>query len=108
ASGNSDVLMSSYLSPDDKKLVTVFINRKTTDSVYVTVNAGSFQYDQSNIYQTEGENHFVSLGPISGSQLMLPAASITTLVLNRNAPLIPTGLLATELSSAQINLTWTG
>ncbi len=107
-STDSDVLVSSYLSPDDKKLVTVFINRNTADPVYTTLNTGSFQYDQSSVYQTEGENHFVSLGPVSGSQLILPASSVTTVVLNRNAPLIPTGLIATELSSTQINLTWTG
>ena len=106
-SSDSDVLVSSYLSPDDKKLVTVFVNRHTTDPVYATLNAGSFQYDQSSVYQTEGESHFVSLGSVSGSQLILPASSVTTVVLNRNAPLIPTGLIATELSNNRIDLAWT-
>ena len=108
SSGDSDLLVSSYLSPDEKKLVSVFINRHTTDPVYATVNTGSFQYDQSSVYQTEGENHWVSLGPVSGSQVILPPSSITTIVLNRNAPLIPTGLIATTVSEAHIDLTWTG
>jgi O-glycosyl hydrolase len=105
-SGNSDVLVSSYLSPDSKRLVTVLINRNATNAVYVTLNSGSFTYDSSNVYQTAGEDHFKSLGPVVGSRLLLPASSLTTVVLDHYGPLAPSGLSATVIVDSQVNLAW--
>jgi O-glycosyl hydrolase/fibronectin type 3 domain-containing protein len=107
SSGNSDILVSSFLSPDSKRLVTVLINRSTVNPAYVTLNPGSFTYDTSNVYQTAGEDHFVSLGPVVGSQVTLPASSLTTIILDHYGPLPPTGLSATIIVDSQVNLTWT-
>lgn len=107
SSGNSAVLVSSYLSPDYKRLVTVLINRSTTNPAHVSLNPGSFAYDSSNVYQTFGENHFVPLGPVLGSQITLPVESVTTVVLDHYGPVAPTGLSATMILNSQINLTWT-
>ena len=106
SSGNSDVLVSSYLSPDYKRLVTVLINRSTTNPAQVTLNPGSFTFDSSTVYQTFGENHFVPLGPVIGSHITLPAESVTTIILDHYGPLAPTGLSATMILDSQINLTW--
>lgn len=106
-SNNSSVLASSYLSPDNKRLVTVLINRSEANSAAVTLNPGSFAYDTSAVYQTVGENHFASLGPVVGSQIILPAFSITTIVMDHYGPVAPTGLSATMIVDSQVNLTWT-
>jgi fibronectin type 3 domain-containing protein len=71
------------------------------------LNPGSFAYDSSNVYQTFGENHFVPLGPVLGSQITLPVESVTTVVLDHYGPVAPTGLSATMILNSQINLTWT-
>jgi hypothetical protein len=99
--------VSSYLSPDSKRLVTVFINRSTTNPAYVTFNSGSFTYDSSSVYQTEGENYFKSLGSVVGSYLTLPVSSLTTVVLDHYGAVAPTGLRATVIVNSQINLNWT-
>jgi hypothetical protein len=46
------------------------------------VNFGSFPYYYSSVYQTAGTNYFQSLGSV-GSQLILPASSLATVVLDR-------------------------
>ena len=107
SSGNSNVLVSAFLSPDYDRLVAVFINRSTTESMNVTLNPGSFVYDASNIYQTAGNDHFVSLGPVIGSQLALPVSSLTTVVFDHYGPVAPMGLSATMITNNQVNLTWT-
>jgi arabinoxylan arabinofuranohydrolase len=83
SSSDPDVLVSAYLSPDDLRLVAVFINRSTSTPSTVTLDSGSFTYDYSSVYQTVGLNHFESLGEISGSQLTLPASSLTTVLLDK-------------------------
>ncbi len=89
SSSDPEVLSSAYLSPDDLRLVAVFINRRTSTPVTVTLDAGSFTYDYSSVYQTAGSNHFESLGPISGSQLTLPASSLTTVLLDKEVTVGP-------------------
>jgi len=105
-SNNSGVLAFSCLSPDSRRLVTVLINRNETDSAAVTLDPASFAYDTSAVYQTVGEEHFASLGPIGGSQIILPAYSLTTIVLDHYGPVPPTGLSATMIVDRQVNLTW--
>jgi len=105
-SNNSDVLASAYLSPDDKRLVSVLINRSTTKPAWVTLNPGSFQYDVSSIYQTDGTRTFEPLGQVIGSQILLPTASVTTVVWDHYGPVAPSGLRATRLSGNQVNLGW--
>ena len=77
---DSNVLTSAYLSSDGLRLVVVFINRNPGTSTN-TVNFGSFPYYNSSVYQTAGTNYFQSLGAVS-SQLILPASSLTTVVLD--------------------------
>jgi glucuronoarabinoxylan endo-1,4-beta-xylanase len=88
-SRDSDILVSAYLSPDGKRLVAVCINRSTTSPVLAALNAGSFAYDHSSVYQTAGTSHFESLGPIADSQLTLPPSSLTTIVLDQDVPVGP-------------------
>ncbi len=81
------VLVSGYLSPDGTRLVTVFVNR-STNSAAVAVDFGGFPYYYSSVYQTAGTNYFESLGSVS-SQLNLPVASLTTVVLDSFVALGP-------------------
>jgi glucuronoarabinoxylan endo-1,4-beta-xylanase len=78
---DTNVLTSAYLSPDGLRLVTVFINR----NLGISTNSptfSSFPYFYSSVYQTADTNYFRALGPV-GAQLLLPAESITTVVLDK-------------------------
>jgi arabinoxylan arabinofuranohydrolase len=79
---DTNALVSAYLSPDNLRLVLVFINRSANAPVTLAINTGSFLGDLSAVYQTAGANKFQPLGSL-GSQLTLPAASLTTVVLDR-------------------------
>jgi glucuronoarabinoxylan endo-1,4-beta-xylanase len=89
SSSDSDVLVSAYLSPDDFRLVAVFINRSTSTPTTVTLDTGSFAYDYSSVYQTAGPNYFEPLGPIAGSQLALPVSSLTTVLMDKDVSVGP-------------------
>jgi len=78
---SANVATSAYLSPDGLRLVAVFISRDVADTS-VNVSFGSFPYFTSSVYQTAGTNKFQPLGPM-GSQLTLPAQSLTTVVLDK-------------------------
>jgi hypothetical protein len=93
--------MSAYLSPEGLRLVAVFINRNLGSSTN-DVNFGSFPYFYSGVYQTAGTNHFQSLGSIS-SQLVLPAESLTTIVLDQSTNR-PT--LSVTATASNLVLTW--
>ncbi len=84
AATNSSTIVptSAFLSPDGLRLVAVFINKDVTATT-VNVNFGSFPYFQSDVFQTAGTNKFQSLGAVVGSQLTLPAQSLTTVVLDK-------------------------
>lgn len=109
-SSDPDVLVSAYLSPDDLRLVVVFINRSTSTPSTVTLDAGSFTYDYSSVYQTASSNYFESLGPISGSQLTLPASSLTTVLLDKEVTVGPATNPSPVNGATQISpnttLTW--
>jgi arabinoxylan arabinofuranohydrolase len=79
---DTNALVTAYLSPDNLRLVLVFINRSSNAPVTLAINTGSFLGDFSAVYQTAGANKFQPLGSL-GSQLTLPAASLTTVVLDR-------------------------
>ena len=79
---DTNVLASAYLSPDGLRLVAVFINRYPTNSFTAGLNFGSFSYFASSVYQTAGTDGFLPLGAV-GSQLVLPASSVTTVVLDK-------------------------
>ena len=108
---NYDLLTSAFISPDNNRLVAVIINRSTESPAIVTLNAGSFAWDYSHIYQSTGANHFESLGCLHDSQLTVPVSSITTVVLDKDVvvgsasnPVPVDG--ATELSP-NVTLAWT-
>ena len=79
---DSNVLTSAYLSPDGLRLVVVYINRYSYSPATNNVSFGSFPYFYSSVYQTAGTNYFQSLGAV-GAQLILPASSLTTVVLDK-------------------------
>ena len=79
---DSNVRVSAYLTADNTRLIAVFINRSTNGSSTVDFNAGSFPFVSSSVFQTAGTNRFQSLGAV-GSQLTLPAQSLTTVVLDK-------------------------
>ena len=81
-SSDANVLASAYVSPDGLRLVAVFINRSTASSSSLATDFGSFPYYTSSVYQTAGANKFQLLGSV-GSQLTLPASSLTTVVLDK-------------------------
>lgn len=105
SSGHSNLLASSYLSPDGKRLVAVLINRLETETIYANLNISSFAYNSSSVFQTVGDQYFQALGPM-GSPVVLPPSSVTTIVLDCYGPAAPTGLAATAIVDSQINLTW--
>ena len=78
---SSIVPTSAFLSPDGLRLVAVFINKDVVATA-VNVNFGSFPYFLSSVYQTAGTNKFQPLGSV-GSQITLPAQSLTTVVLDK-------------------------
>ncbi len=78
---DTNVLTSAYLSPEGLRLVVVLINRNLNFATN-SLSFGSFPYFNSAVYQTAGTNNFQSLGAV-GSQLLLPAQSLTTVVLDK-------------------------
>lgn len=87
-SGDPNVLMSAYVSPDKLRVVAVFINTNANTPATVTLNTGSFAYGFSSVYQTALPNCFQWVGAVPGSQqLTLPVSSLTTVVLDKNIAL---------------------
>jgi arabinoxylan arabinofuranohydrolase len=81
-SNDGNVRASAFLSPDGLRLVAVFINRSTNAPGTNDLNAGSFPFVTSSVYQTAGTNYFQWIGP-AGSQLIMPTQSLTTVVLEK-------------------------
>ncbi|MBN2163404.1 MAG: family 43 glycosylhydrolase [Pontiellaceae bacterium] len=110
-SSNADILASAYLSPDGNRLVAVYINRNTDMPVSVSLDTGNFSYGLSSMYQSTGLNHFEELGEVPDSELMLPAASLTTLVLDRDVTVGPASnpspATADDAVALNTTLTWT-
>ena len=79
---DSNVRVSAYLTADNLRLVTVFINRSTSTAASVTPSFGAFPIVASSVFQTAGTNRWQSFGP-AGSSLTLPPQSLTTLVLDK-------------------------
>ena len=103
ASGtDSDVLISAYISPASNRLVTVFINAGTNASL-MSLNFGVFTVAASSVYQSvtnnAATNQFANLGPLTtNQQVLLPAASITTVV--ADAPVVVSGSFALKAADA--------
>ena len=97
---NSNVRVSAFVTPDNLRLVAVLINRSASP-LAVDLNFGSFPFNTSSVYQTAGTNKFQPLGPV-GSQLMLPAESLTTVVLDdlvsSESPLLNVSATPTSLT----------
>ena len=88
-SSNDNLLTSAYLSPNQHRMVVVMVNRSDTPVTRVEVECDLFDYDYSYIYQTTDVNHFESLGELQSAELIVPASSITTVVLDREITLEP-------------------
>ncbi|MGC3959968.1 MAG: carbohydrate-binding protein [Verrucomicrobiota bacterium] len=81
SSPDANVKVSAYLTPDNLRLVAVFINR-STNSATMDLNFAAFPFASSSVYQTAGTNKFQSLGA-AGAQLTMPGESLTTVVLDK-------------------------
>ena len=81
SSPDANVKMSAYLTPDNLRLVAVFINRSTNVAT-MDLNFAAFPFTSSSVYQTAGPNKFQSLGA-AGAQLTMPGESLTTVVLDK-------------------------
>jgi len=84
SSTNNNVLFSAYISTNNLRVVAVLINQSTTASALFNLDAGGFAYGASAVYQTSGTNYFQALGALPGTQLTLPAQSLTTVVLDKS------------------------
>ncbi|HWD18168.1 MAG TPA: family 43 glycosylhydrolase [Verrucomicrobiae bacterium] len=80
--GDTNVLASAYLSPDGWRLVAVLINQSASAASTLAADFGFSPCVATAEYQTVGPSHFQSLGAI-GSQLALPAWSLTTVVMDK-------------------------
>lgn len=84
---NTNIRVSAFLTSGNNRLVAVLINRARGDSVVVNFDAGMLPYISSAVYQTTttdvyepgNTNRFVYKGEL-GQQLVLPAESLTTVV----------------------------
>jgi len=103
-SDDPNVRVSAYLTEDNLRQVAVFINRSTSTARTVDFDAGTFPFDSSNVYQTAGTMNFQLLGAV-GSQLMLPAQSLTTVVLDRSSS-TESPLLSIRATSTNVTLAW--
>jgi glucuronoarabinoxylan endo-1,4-beta-xylanase len=79
---DSNVRVSAYLTADNLRLVTVFINRSTNTASSVTPSFSAFPIVTSSVFQTAGTNRWQALGA-AGSALTLPPQSLTTVVLDK-------------------------
>jgi len=77
-----NVRVSAYVTADNLRLVAVFINRSSSATSTVDLNFASFPFVNSSVFQTAGTNKFQFLGA-AGSQLTMPPASLTTVVLDK-------------------------
>lgn len=100
---DSNVRVSAYVSPDHLRLVAVFINRSTNSAATVTANFSSFPFNTSSVYQTAGASKFQPLGSV-GTQLTLPAASLTTVVLDKTGAVGPP--LSVGMTATNLTLSW--
>ncbi len=100
---DANVRVSAYVAPDNLRLVAVFINRSPNNAATVTANFNSFPFNTSSVYQTAGPSKFQPLGAV-GSQLMLPAASLTTVVLDKTGAVGPP--LSFTMTETHLTLSW--
>lgn len=100
---DANVRVSAYVAPDNQRLVAVFINRSANTVATVTPNFSSFSFNTSSVYQTAGTSKFLPLGAV-GSQLTLPAASLTTVVLDKTGAVGPP--LSLNLTATTLTLSW--
>ncbi|MBN2588533.1 MAG: carbohydrate-binding protein [Sedimentisphaerales bacterium] len=110
-SSNTDLLTSSYLSPDNNRMVTVIINRSKESPAVVTFDVNDFDYAYSHIYQSTETNHFESLGSLHSSQFTAAVSSITTIVLDKEVVVGQAGNPSPVDGAAEIpsniTLSWT-
>ncbi len=110
-SSDSDLLTSAYLSPDQKQLVTVIINRSENSPAVVSLDTDSFVYDYSHIYQSTEQNPFEYLGSVHSTELTAPVSSVTTVLLDQEVEIgpasAPTPINEASEIGSNVTLTWT-
>jgi glucuronoarabinoxylan endo-1,4-beta-xylanase len=81
-STDANVKVSAYVTPDNLRLVAVFINRSPSATATMDLNFAAFPFASSSVYQTAGTNEFKLMGE-AGSQLVMPPRSLTTVVFDK-------------------------
>jgi arabinoxylan arabinofuranohydrolase len=109
SSTDANVKVSAYVTPDNLRLVAVFINRSPNSSATLDLNFASFPFVNSAVYQTAGTNNFQALGA-AGAQLPMPPASLTTVVLDKFVNVGPASNPAPAAGATEValnaNLSW--
>jgi glucuronoarabinoxylan endo-1,4-beta-xylanase len=77
----SDVKISAFVSPDNKKLTMILINKGSSEST-INLNLNGYTANSSAIYRTAGNEKFASVGSLSGNSVNLPAQSVVTIALD--------------------------
>ncbi len=83
SSDNSNLRISAYIGPDNKKLALVIIN--TTDETEITFDCSVKGFDVANgeVYRTSRTENCANVGSYSGGgPLVLPVSSVTTVVMS--------------------------
>ncbi len=110
-SSSSNLLSSSYISPDKNRMVTVIINCSKTRPAVISLDVNDAEYVYSSIYQSTNINHFELLGDLHNSKFNVPVSSITTIVLDKEIEIGQAGNPdpndgATEIPT-NVTLSWT-
>jgi O-glycosyl hydrolase len=83
STGNSGLRISSYISPDNRKLTVVIINTTTGTDISIDLSLKGFSISKGEVYRSSQTEKCVNVGSYKGSEpLKLPANSITTLALS--------------------------
>jgi glucuronoarabinoxylan endo-1,4-beta-xylanase len=116
SSGNANLRISAYESPDRHSLTAVIIN-PTASAQAMTLSPSNFSFSSGSIYRSSASENAVLVGSFTPSQSMtIPASSITTITMSgtfvppamapdpmtwASAP-AATGLLSVAMTATQV------
>lgn len=83
SSSNEDdnIKTLAFINPAQDSISLILVNRSETDPVNVSISVDDFDFKSSAVYRTSENDNGSYLGVIDGSNLTLPAKSITSIQL---------------------------